>query len=41
MYIKCTILLNLKLARNPIEIKSFIHGKHTIYLVFTQALKGF
>ena len=33
-------VLTLKLAQNPIEI-SFIHGKRTVYLVFTQALKGF
>ena len=34
-------ILTLKWARNPIEIKSFIHGNSTILLVFTQALKGF
>ena len=33
--------LILKLSRNPTEIKSFIYGKRTIYLVFVQALKGF
>ena len=33
--------LTLKRARNPIEIKGFIHGNSTILLVFTQALKGF
>ena len=37
----CKVLLTLRLARNPIEIKSFIYGKGTIYLVFTQPLKGF
>ena len=31
-----SLALTLELARNPIEIKSFIHGKRTIYLVFTQ-----